>query len=174
MRILTHVLLCAASIMSTSVAQAQKYYMRERITGLSPTAQPSYTAGYGSYGACVNGSQSATITSCKDSAGNDVALSLCKAQSISQNCTSAIKCESVQPNRAAVGKILGSELHSKIMSNTEIDTACSRLTTKYPTMTACQAYNMSGINSNTPIYAYGPGTTFEDNYTGRAFGAYCK
>lgn len=59
------------------------------------TYTPTYST---TYGACVNGTQSAPITSCRRSDDTAVAVTLCglNAQSISRTCTPSI-CNSLQP-----------------------------------------------------------------------------
>lgn len=171
----TALLIAATTLATAGAAQAQsRYYMRERIVGIPASTAETYTATYGQFGTCMGATQTASIASCKDSTGKDVALTLCSPQTKSQNCTPAATCESIKPDRAANGPIIGQELQTKIITSTEVDAVCTRLLAKYPTMAICQSYNTASYGTKTIVYAYGPGSTFSADTTGKAFGAYCK
>lgn len=82
----------------TGQAQAQKYYARQIIQGISSTAAPAtetqtitYTPIYSdTYSTCVGGTQDASITGCTGSDGKSAAQSNCSSfpQTKSRTCTS--------------------------------------------------------------------------------------
>lgn len=81
-----------AGVCAPAAAQT-KYNARERLMAMknASSTAPTYVATYSSgYGACVDGRQSASIASCKDSAGRTVANSLCSPQTAERDCVQPV------------------------------------------------------------------------------------
>lgn len=70
--------------------EAQRYYARERIVGMSN--QPSYSPVYGSFGACASGSRSAPVTGCVTADGTPGPSTACSQTPKTETCSSLRTC----------------------------------------------------------------------------------
>lgn len=78
-------------------SEAQRYYARERIVGLSN--QPSYSPVYGPFGSCSSGSRSAPVTGCMAADGAPGPSGSCSQAPKTEACASARTCGSFTTSR---------------------------------------------------------------------------
>jgi hypothetical protein len=106
-RITALLAIAASSLACIGDAQAQTYYVRQRLPSLKvvtppPPPQPNYVyigITYGPYGACVNNESAAEPTLCKRNDGLVVDNSKCKPSVV----TCGTRCETMYPNQMAYG-----------------------------------------------------------------------
>lgn len=102
-------------------ADAQNYYMRQKIMARSQDSAITYTPAYGSFGACSNGTQTAELVSCKGSDSNTYPASKCGPASTTQSCTPKAVCGLPVVNRWDGPRGPGYVAHSRNGVNSAAD-----------------------------------------------------
>jgi hypothetical protein len=87
----------AGVLVGAAPAEAQRYYARERIVGMSN--QPSYSPVYGPFGACTSGSRSAPVTGCATADGTPGPSTACSQTPKTETCSSLRTCGTFTLNR---------------------------------------------------------------------------
>lgn len=158
-------LLTAATMMlgATPAIAQSKYYMRERIVGMSKT--PTYTPVYSStLGACTNGNQSKPITGCTASDGSPATIANCSGspQFTEQvACTTTTKCALNATSYRVSGKTpdyVGQVLNTSFLQDSPFLTIeCQNrgmtvcYTNRYTGAGGPQSYNVTGWKTNTGL-----------------------
>lgn len=142
-------------------AQAQRYYVREVLKGLSEGPTFTYTPTYSTtFGNCTNSVQTAPIVSCKRSDGLNVANSLCGAdrQTTPRACTS-YACEAFKSG----GHVSGAydTLGTNIRSEATAKNLCETYAAKNGKAGACLIETSSSYHV---YYVYAPTQTYWASY----------
>jgi hypothetical protein len=93
MRTFANVALGAAMLIGTTAsADAQRYYMREKLMVGANASAITYTPVYGSFSACSNGSQTASLVSCTGSDSKTYPSAACGPATKTQSCSPKAVC----------------------------------------------------------------------------------
>ena len=120
-------------------AEAQRYYMRERLLTKSEPAAVTYVPVYGSYGACSGGVRSAVIVSCTGSDSNTYPASRCGPATKTMACTPKAVCGLPTVNQWDGPRGSGYVAHSRSGVNSAADaqTHCNEQGAIYGRSGAC-------------------------------------